>query len=759
MYKLKLITSLVILACLTGCGGSGEADNTTDNSSNVDDGLVIDKRNIYAGDQSTSIVAGERSLINLSNHIYTSDGTAAALDSVTAISPEPQCNQVEQGNLSFTIQADTTGTCIYEYTVIDASRAHSAIGMSRVIIQPTTTLLQTNSEKISVTAELNSDTLISLTPPTPLAELSGDITVLGSGLATIDTTANTVTYTAGSEEFDTGVTRILYSFIDSVDGTIYPGTIDISVSIDTLNHAPPAYDFRYADRTAEPEDQTASKYPYIEVLTSDVVTIDIADYLMPGFKDNNGTVIPSCNVGDGETPAPNCISVNVESGSNIKYLTDVDGDPLQLVDFNTFNATLSPDTATDSILSNGELVSTKFTFSSGIPRHYAVTYTLSDHLGGFSSGVIDIKVVSQLKDVYVSADDITFLAPISYTEAKDVNLEVNTMDTSNGTTGPDGFEIPVFGWEIANNYCSAVGGRLPSISELENLYAQEGNIFSDSSAKWPITRPYWSSNRAIDGSKISVFDLSNNNQDSYLPLEENGGAYVSCVAEPNAVQLRIYESGELLANQTYQLTAEYLSYNQWLTYPNINELTWSNSDERIMTVNDTGLLTTNTLRGNADISVALIGQPETSVSSNFFINPTISSILYGDIRSNSSTNTFVIGQSNNMQFQCGAIVDGIGTPELGIVGGGGGSAKTFSARNIEKIEVTYGDYQYDPSGTVINRLKFFYKDNTSKQCGIASLSTNIKTSTFNMPTGYHLSGFIAYGDNYLHALQFATDLD
>lgn len=88
------------------------------------------------------------------------------------------------------------------------------------------------------------------------------------------------------------------------------------------------------------------------------------------------------------------------------YLIEPDKQPVQLIDVYSYNAVVGP------VQSVGEFTSTKFSFKSNVPGLNYVTYVLSDHNGGYATGIVAINVGTPVPwKAQLGAAKNTFLAP------------------------------------------------------------------------------------------------------------------------------------------------------------------------------------------------------------------------------------------------------------------------------------------------------------------------------------------------------------
>lgn len=464
MNPFKLIAILLSFT-LAGCGGS-----TNDDTSQIippPDGSTSDI-SLYAGDVSRSINRATPTVINLANSVASSDDSPVLLSKVESLSDNEQCQNIELGSLNFTLNADIIGPCIYSYEITDQQRTTTTTALTQVAVVSESALLIDNNRliPISVTAQLGEQITITLTPPnTAGATLSTDVTLLGGGrVDNIDPETNKITYTAGSNDIDVGTTRIIYSYTDD-DENVTIGEVDISVSGDTYNVSPIALPFLYLT-----EDDKAQEKTYTEVTLGDSVTIDLA--------------------------ASNLVS---------------DADPedsLQLVNLLSFNGKVVP--------LNDNLDNLSFIFTPSTTGRFHVTYTVSDHKGGYASNVIEFRVVGPWPNALIFNTGDIFAAPLSAEAAIIADYDIAGIAVEEALPNGNGFsDVPTYTWAVANSICQARGGSLPTPAQLDDFIAQEGNPFlqgdgdlNESVKNWPVARSYFTSEFDSSNSDlVKVYDL------------------------------------------------------------------------------------------------------------------------------------------------------------------------------------------------------------------------------------------------------------
>lgn len=263
---------------------------------------------------------------------------------------------------------------------------------------------------------------------------------------------------------EAGITRVLYEMKD-VTGVIYLGSVDIAVS-QGVNTAPIANNFSFPVS------------PQI-IKPGEEVLIDIK-----------------------------------------KYISDPDKDVLQLYDVHSFNGVAQIAFPTD-------LTNTKIKFKSFVPGDFYVSYTVTDHNGGFATSIVKVSVQGFFSSIYLSEDELHFNAPISAEQATQLGIKVSSSPDS-GIPGSNGlYNAAVFSYMAAKGFCMAQGGRLPTVAELIKLQTSGKTI-----NYWPTQKYYWSS---VLGAESGTYQVVNIVNGSTASLGSSDIAYVTCINQPDVV--------------------------------------------------------------------------------------------------------------------------------------------------------------------------------------------------------------------------------
>ncbi|WP_434144939.1 hypothetical protein [Photobacterium leiognathi] len=219
----------------------------------------------------------------------------------------------------------------------------------------------------------------------------------------------------------------------------------------------------------------------------------------PGF-------IPNDTIYAGETAT---IDLTVLHGIGIE---EPDGQEWQLIDVQSYSATVTP--------TNPNSVTNKsFNFSAGTVGEHYVSYIIADHFGGYSSGLIKIKVSAKENPVTwgeIVSNGKTFTAPPIYSQAVNKGLNVSAQwdeGVKNTVAG--------FGQNTGTLYCDTIG-VLPSVADLAALRQNTDTVVSDELGKWPKGQSYLAEN----GSTVIGYDLQTGVSQAYNPSTPY---YVSCI--------------------------------------------------------------------------------------------------------------------------------------------------------------------------------------------------------------------------------------
>ncbi len=445
MYLLKRNSSLSLLASvslatlLTACNGGSEGG-----SGNPVITSPVDNTAIFSANIGNNAIVGERTSVNVTGYVNTSDDSEFEITSVESLSGDA-CQVVSSGSTSFDVSSNEAQDCLYQYRVSPMS--NSAQSESYVRVASASTYASTSLPRITASTTENQEIIIDLDTelgalmPDSSYELQEQMVVIGNGSATYLDSQRIQFMPTGK-----GQSEIFYSY--ESESAIKQGTISVSVSELTENTPPTANDFALQEL----------------IKLGESTTIDVAS-----------------------------------------YVSDLDGDNVQLVSVEDFNSTIA-------LLSPTDVMNTQFTFESTTPGAHDVAYTVSDHMGGYTTSVARIEVepdfslVQDWEDI-VTYDpvinfDIRFFAPMTKAYADYINASYTSTYTENGEYGLKDAKVVMQTLTQARQYCKVRGGRLPLQRELETLIANETSAFSNHN--WPTSKKYWTAENVSETNTATV---------------------------------------------------------------------------------------------------------------------------------------------------------------------------------------------------------------------------------------------------------------
>ncbi|NVH46726.1 Ig-like domain-containing protein [Photobacterium damselae] len=394
MYRIILLILFLISA--VGCN---TGSNTDHEEATVQPPIAS---NVF----SQVVTSDEIKNISLKEQIRDPQGLPLELLSVepeTEGCPEPLVNATD---LSYSIDTDSTGTCLYKYTVKNVSnnRANDKLTSSENFVLISDSGVEDILPAISRTTTISTDVTIDL--KSELGSLLPDdyildepITVFGTGIAEVlDPSNSTILFHASNNP---GVVRLLYSISNDSTLDVKAGYIDISVSGDG-NTAP----------TAKNE------------------TLD-------GIKIDTDVIFD--------------VSALIE---------DTDSDPLQLIDvYSVNNVAHIKDEDKDDINN------TKFTFHTNEYGKFDVSYVVYDHRDGFAVGVISFRAGSEnvpWSDITEKGQFVvtTYTAPITEQYARSNRIKYS--GTHEFLLDGVSYNMALMNFEQSLDYCSSRGLNLPT---------------------------------------------------------------------------------------------------------------------------------------------------------------------------------------------------------------------------------------------------------------------------------------------------------
>ncbi|HFQ5126267.1 TPA: hypothetical protein ACGUU0_000706 [Vibrio vulnificus] len=372
LYLALITMSFVLL----GCGGEGSGSSSSNNNDSVEQEPVV-----YTQDGILRTYTEQKLSVNLSDRNSISSNEALAIDSIVNITGSSQCDPIAISGMTFELNAFEEPTmCQYQYslrsveggtTFWNPRMVMNVVVEKRAVILPNSlrsmrSLPSTTLPSIQVSVStpgsvLNIDLnaqLASLYPKDSSDKnyvLSNTILVLGSGSAkatTDDLKKSIVEYSSDFNDLG-GITRLIYSLSDDFDGDgvgdFKVGAIDISVSRSGSNSNPITKYFQWTNNDADIN--IGQKY-----------TIDVAS-----------DISAECTYGrEPQDTKGSCIY-------------DSDNDSLQITGVYAYDATVAS-SAPD------KLTNTKFDVTFARGGLHDINYQVTDHNGGFATGIVRVYV-------------------------------------------------------------------------------------------------------------------------------------------------------------------------------------------------------------------------------------------------------------------------------------------------------------------------------------------------------------------------------
>ncbi len=384
MKKLYL-SSVAMLIFLIGCGGEDSVGNKT--SSN-EEFQQPQSPILHSQDNIVKAYTGKILSVDLTNKNVASNNMKLSIHDIVNLSTNSQCDYFSVSGMTFILEAfDNPTMCQYKYSLINEESneiysnprmmTHVIVNKRETVLPntlsslralPSTTLPSIQSS-VSVPGSILSidlkSQLASLYPKDTNGKnyvLSNTILVLGSGSANAkkdDAGSSIVEY--HSDSYDRGgITRLLYSLSDDFDGdgvgNFEVGVIDISVSSSGSNSNPETKPFQWTNNGADIK--VGQKY-----------TIDVAS-----------DISAECTYGrEPQDTKGSCIY-------------DADSNSLQIVGVYAYDAAVAP----TSLI---QLDNTKFDVTFNRTGLHDISYQVSDHFGGFATGIVRVYVKENLPPV------------------------------------------------------------------------------------------------------------------------------------------------------------------------------------------------------------------------------------------------------------------------------------------------------------------------------------------------------------------------
>ncbi|MGR5240172.1 Ig-like domain-containing protein [Photobacterium damselae] len=457
MIKLKRIYggAFIIAALLTGCNGS---------SNEVGDSGSQENKQMppIASSFVKRITSNYQNNLDFSDYIYDEDIEHVE---VTTNVESGSCKFENVNGLKTKVTSSNDGLCIFNYKVTNAHGLSSTQNAS-VIAASTIGVIQypvLTNYSATANSDLTIDVFSDLIAKDPTLDMSDkiidEVFTVGVGNSTIDIDGKKIVF-IGS---DFGVSSILFTVKNKSDSELAGyGRIDIAVS-SSFNSQPQAKQVLF-DKVLEP----GVEY-----------SVELDSFTPP-------------------------------------IISDPDMDDLQLVDLKAYEGSLMVKPSDALNLFNKRFY-VKFPLSSS--NIHDVSYTVSDHKGGYATNIIRFKVKSPLDSYWhdiIYKDYKRFTAPLTKELMALQYPSITESFTEDDIVAGDKIEVSIADIDTARSFCTSKGSRLPRYDEFDNLYKLKGNLYT--SDNWPHKLHYWLS----DG---TAFDINTGSVVSSSPSK----SYITCV--------------------------------------------------------------------------------------------------------------------------------------------------------------------------------------------------------------------------------------
>ncbi|WP_158134624.1 hypothetical protein [Photobacterium damselae] len=456
-FSKRYFTGLIFLSLLNGCNGGGSNDSEE-----------VDAHSDKTPPQATSFVkrisTNYQNELDFTNYIYDED--------INSIQVKPEirsgsCELELKNGTKFSVSSERDELCSIHYEVTNKSGLITEEDAAVLSVSGAGGLqypVLANYAAVKDTP-LTIDVISDLLSKDPTLDLSGKILgeffTTGMGSALLDSSNTKITFTGS----DFGVASILYTIIDEATSMFMGyGRIDIAIS-SSFNSQPEANSAEFSEIIK----------PNVEYL------VDLNDF----------------------TPS---------------IISDPDSDELQLIDSKTYEGSLRLDPA-DALNVNNKRFYVKFPPSAA--NVHDVSYTVTDHKGGYATNVIRFRIDSPSaslywRDIYYKGYK-RFIAPLTKELMNLLYPVISSFHTEDDIVVGETFDVSTTDFNTARDYCISRGARLPREYEFTNLYNLRGNLYT--AEKWPHKLSYWLSSG-------DAFDI---NTGDILSVSGSTNLYISCV--------------------------------------------------------------------------------------------------------------------------------------------------------------------------------------------------------------------------------------
>ncbi|WP_368181171.1 Ig-like domain-containing protein [Aeromonas sp. R7-5] len=303
-----------------------------------------------------------------------------------------------------------------------------------------------------------------------------------------------------------------------------------------------------------------------------------------------------------------------------------------------------------------------------------------------------------------------------------------------------------------------LGLTMPLIARANLSDGSTLDITKDSMTSWQVDHP-------------EILSVSNSGEQKGTALAKSVGStrvtvtFFSGIAFHGSVDVHVDEARiigidispsdlNIMPGWFYQYSTDAIYSNGTKLSLDPEELEWTVSDDGISTIDKQGKLSA-LATGMASVTASYHG-----MKGNGIVKVTHARLsdVYGYRYPIDEDGLYLVSNSHQLIFRCGFIVDALGTPELGLTGGSGGTSLTINTEEVTKIDVEWGYYKHQDNMIVISKLHFFYGDGISFTCGNSKDVVIQGSATWNVPDNEVLRGFAISANRYTHTIQFASTI-
>ncbi len=423
--------------------------------------------------------------VNLNDYIYNPKKEEIYIDTIESSKNNCSFNyDPASSDLSFYVKTEKVGVCEYNFSL---TTKDNKLPDKTIRFLTSSEDVQSLIRPVSLTLMHSENFSIDLTSEIHDVDWSDfsltDAYSNDSGI-TFTSSGNTI---QGSAQETTGVNRIFIQLTNKSNTKVKFGIISLSVS-NTSNSIPTADDFLAASGTK------------LETL----------------------------------------INITIED----KYIDDIDGDDLKLVDIYSYSGDVNLVPSIDN---------KTFSFYTKKPGVYDISYVVSDSKGGLAAAIARIETETKENFTWqtIIEKNKKFYPPLTVEELDAVGfLYQNSYSESHSlSSGLMLYNVSLLTYDSAKLFCSIRGMDLPSQDDISDLLGSSHSNFvsNDAPYDWPYkhdgkTRGYWLKNQKIGEYKTYNFETSSyystSPEDVNLAMCVQEGVLTSFIADDNPVYIR-----------------------------------------------------------------------------------------------------------------------------------------------------------------------------------------------------------------------------